>query len=164
MEITMNWDAIGAIGEVIGATAVVLSLIYLATQVRVSNRLARAEAWRTPNSDLNSLNASFAANPIFRTAFYKVTAENAIRSEMENDEAIVLDMYFISVLNIYEQIFREIREGILKNEAIKDFGAQSMLRYNYFRSSWQFYRGALGHSFAVYFEERFNLGAEDSAA
>ena len=30
----MNWDAIGAIGEIIGALAVLISLIYLAVQVR----------------------------------------------------------------------------------------------------------------------------------
>ena len=40
----MNWDAIGAIGEIFGALAVVLSLIYLATQIRVSNRAARNSA------------------------------------------------------------------------------------------------------------------------
>lgn len=33
----MNWDAIGTIGEIIGATAVVVSLVYLATQIRVQN-------------------------------------------------------------------------------------------------------------------------------
>jgi len=30
----MNWDAIGAIGEIIGALAVLITLIYLAVQVR----------------------------------------------------------------------------------------------------------------------------------
>jgi len=30
----MNWDAIGALGEIVGATAVVLTLVYLASQVR----------------------------------------------------------------------------------------------------------------------------------
>jgi hypothetical protein len=34
----MNWDAIGAIGEVIGAIAVVLSLIYLSFQIRHSTK------------------------------------------------------------------------------------------------------------------------------
>jgi len=38
----MNWDAIGAIGEIIGAIAVVVTLIYLSIQVRHSNREARA--------------------------------------------------------------------------------------------------------------------------
>ena len=30
----MNWDAIGAIGEIIGAIAVVSTLFYLAVQIR----------------------------------------------------------------------------------------------------------------------------------
>jgi hypothetical protein len=30
----MDWDAIGAVGEIIGATAVFITLIYLAMQVR----------------------------------------------------------------------------------------------------------------------------------
>jgi hypothetical protein len=38
----MNWDAIGAIGEITGAFAVVVSLVYLATQIRTQNREARA--------------------------------------------------------------------------------------------------------------------------
>ncbi|MBT8145402.1 MAG: hypothetical protein KJN90_01035, partial [Gammaproteobacteria bacterium] len=40
----MTWDAIGAIGEIVGALAVVGSLIYLATQISVSNRAARNSA------------------------------------------------------------------------------------------------------------------------
>jgi hypothetical protein len=34
----MNWDAIGAVAELVGATAVVFSLIYLATQIKDSKR------------------------------------------------------------------------------------------------------------------------------
>ena len=30
----MNWHAIGAIGEIVGATAVVVTLIYLSIQMR----------------------------------------------------------------------------------------------------------------------------------
>ena len=40
----MNWEAIGAIGEIVGAMAVVLSLIYLAIQVRQNSNMARAES------------------------------------------------------------------------------------------------------------------------
>ncbi len=45
----MNWDAIGAIGEILGAAAVVATLVYLAIQIRYAkdaaadvNRLSRA--------------------------------------------------------------------------------------------------------------------------
>ena len=40
----MNWDAIGAIGEVVGAAAVVGSLLYLAGQVRMSAQASAVES------------------------------------------------------------------------------------------------------------------------
>lgn len=40
----MNWEAIGAVGEAIGALAVVLTLGYLAVQVRDTRKLLRASA------------------------------------------------------------------------------------------------------------------------
>jgi hypothetical protein len=40
----MNWQAIGAMGEAIGALAVVLTLGYLAVQVRDTRKLLRANA------------------------------------------------------------------------------------------------------------------------
>jgi len=42
----MHWEAIGAIGEVVGAAAVVATLIYLARQVRQSNAVAAAQAFQ----------------------------------------------------------------------------------------------------------------------
>lgn len=42
----MNWDAIGAIGEIVGAFAVVVSLLYLAIQLRNQNRETRIAAIR----------------------------------------------------------------------------------------------------------------------
>jgi hypothetical protein len=41
----MNWEAIGAVGEIIGALAVVMTLGYLAVQVRQTNKIARAESY-----------------------------------------------------------------------------------------------------------------------
>ena len=39
MDVTANWEAIGAVGEVAGAIGVLISLIYLARQIRASNRV-----------------------------------------------------------------------------------------------------------------------------
>ena len=50
----MNWEAAGAIGEIVGAIAVVATLVYLALQLRVAkqlavetNRMTRSEGART---------------------------------------------------------------------------------------------------------------------
>ena len=43
----MNWEAIGAIGEIVGAAAVVFTLFYLALQVRRSARQDQIESFQT---------------------------------------------------------------------------------------------------------------------
>lgn len=42
----MNWSAVGAIAESLGALAVVVSLVYVAAQVKASTRQSRLEAAR----------------------------------------------------------------------------------------------------------------------
>ena len=49
----MNWEAIGAIGEVLGAAGVIITLGYLALQLRRSNKQARAATLQTTlNSEI----------------------------------------------------------------------------------------------------------------
>ena len=40
----MNWEALGAVAELVGAVGVVASLLYLAAQVRTSNRASAVQA------------------------------------------------------------------------------------------------------------------------
>ncbi|RLQ21226.1 hypothetical protein DWB85_13015 [Seongchinamella sediminis] len=40
----MDWEAAGALGEIIGATAVVVSLLYLGIQIRAQTRQSRIAA------------------------------------------------------------------------------------------------------------------------
>ena len=42
----MNWDALGAIGEIISAIAVVLTLIYLAIQLRTNTNAVKTNTWQ----------------------------------------------------------------------------------------------------------------------
>ena len=39
----MNWDAVGAMSELVGAIAVVVTLIYLAVQIRLNTRAIRQD-------------------------------------------------------------------------------------------------------------------------
>ena len=124
----MNWDAIQAMGELAVAAAVIISLVYLAQQIKASNRLGRAEAWRLPTSDLNSLNAVFAQDSIFREVLF--------RAEQGG----------------------EIREGILDNEAFDDFAARAVIKNPYYRAQGAtIFKPTMDRSFAEFFEVRFRL-------
>ena len=56
----MNWEAISAIGQLVGALAVVISLIYLANQVRSNARETRLAAMRSTLDFLNRFSQQIA--------------------------------------------------------------------------------------------------------
>ena len=51
----MDWDAIGAIGEILGATAVLVTLIYLARQVRQNTDQQKREELISIQNGQNAL-------------------------------------------------------------------------------------------------------------
>lgn len=59
----MDWDAIGAIGEVLGAAAVVATLLYLARQTAQANRIAKAAVARELSQKYSNLYELIASDP-----------------------------------------------------------------------------------------------------
>lgn len=151
----MNWDMMSALAELAGAAAVVISLLYLGRQIRGSNRLARAEASRVPNSDLNMLNASFGTTEAFRAALRRAI-EGEERNAFDPDDRVLLDLYLVSITNLYEQLLREVRAGIVDEDAL-DFGAKGMFELPFYRTSWPILKPFLSDSFASDFERRYSL-------
>ncbi len=94
----MNWDALGAVSEAIGALAVVVTLAYLATQIRYakvaandSNRLTRANGVREmymAQAQDPSLSKSLARFDPIANAYWREYAETFGASL---DEAISVD-------------------------------------------------------------------------
>lgn len=58
----MSWDAIAAIGEVVGAAAVVASLMYVAVQIRGDAQVRRLEAIHTQSEAFNGFFRSIASD------------------------------------------------------------------------------------------------------
>jgi len=65
----MNWQALGAIGQVVGAVAVVVSLAYLAVQVRQSTAAMSAQAAHDALAAVREFNQSFMTNPAMARIF-----------------------------------------------------------------------------------------------
>lgn len=59
----MNWDAIGAVGEVLGALVVVASVLYLGRQVSQTNRIARTSVSREYQNRYGELYQWIATDP-----------------------------------------------------------------------------------------------------
>lgn len=59
----MNWDAAGAIAEIVGAFGVIASLLYLATQIKATSISAKVDAKLTTTGFLTQFNHNFINDP-----------------------------------------------------------------------------------------------------
>jgi hypothetical protein len=67
----VNWEAISAIGQIVGALAVVISLIYLAREVRRNTRAARLASMRTMSDAYNRWAQQLTEHPHLRELYYR---------------------------------------------------------------------------------------------
>ena len=79
----MNWEAIGAVGEVVGAIAVLATLLYIVAQIRLSNRIAIASSETSIRSSFGQLNEAIFGDTEFATIMSK-----AKNPDVEFDEIV----------------------------------------------------------------------------
>lgn len=70
----LNWDAIGAVGEIIGAIAVVVSLVYLAVQIRTSSSLAKSQMFQSVAAEQSRVVDGITGDPQNFEAWMKMHA------------------------------------------------------------------------------------------
>ena len=59
----MNWDAIGAVGEIIGAVVVIVTLLYVAKQIRQTSKSLEMAALRDTTAQWNQWSELLVTTP-----------------------------------------------------------------------------------------------------
>ena len=103
----MNWDALGAIGEIVGAIAVVGTLGYLALQIRSQNRQANASMQKEIVESFNTLHVSVMTNQSLANVIAKVRNGN----ELSDGEVLQWESTVNSTLNSYVAVQRAYDQG-----------------------------------------------------
>ena len=104
----MNWDAIGAVGELLGAGAVILTLAYLARQIAQTNRIGHASVVRELQQRYSELYELVASDVGVAELAAKLTdPDYRAHSEVEEQRlqhlaGLVASMYF-SAQTAYDQ-------------------------------------------------------------
>ena len=114
----MNWEAIGATGEVLGAVGVIVTLGYLAIQIRQNTRAIRIQ--------VNQSRADLAVNAGMTTAdsvhlpgvLLKIRAGQSVTEEESERYA----HWFRSFNRIQDNLMRQHREGWLGDQTPRDIG------------------------------------------
>lgn len=100
----MNWDAIGAIGEIIGALAVFITLIYLALQIRQNTRAVNSSALDSTVNTISIARQSIYENDDVAQVYLKGMAAPEEMNELERLKfRLLLHNLMLSQSNIFAQ-------------------------------------------------------------
>lgn len=102
----MDWNAAGAIGEVMGAVAVLVTLLYLAAQVRQTNTMARFETTREIMAQFNACNQLYATDQTIRRVLLK-------KDDLSVDEAEQLYSYVDMYCNAWATAQMAFDQGLI---------------------------------------------------
>ena len=102
----------GAIGEFVGAVGVILSLIYLATQVRHGTRVARAATRQALASDLQTL----ASDVVTGDDIARILQAHFEGQSLEPHERLRLQARAFRDLRFFDNAYFQYREGMLTDD------------------------------------------------
>jgi len=112
----MNWDAIGAIGEIVGAVAVIMTLVYLAIQIRDSARASRSAAVTDATTAMQAFYQELGSNPKTSQLFLRALTDP---DSLSRDDEFQYIMMMHSCFLGFQRSFFLAQEGTL-DEGLRD--------------------------------------------
>jgi len=103
----MNWEAVGAIGEIVGAIAVIATLIYLSMQVRQSSKLAKATIHENRAGSSQRISLAF-------SEVAEILAKLHNEEELTQTENIRIDLISRAMFRDFEAYSYQNKAGLLE--------------------------------------------------
>ena len=116
----MNWDAIGAVGEVLGAVAVVGTLAYLALQIRQNTERERLSQDFVSNQYFNELRVLVASDPELAEIEMKGVSDLSLLTDLERRR---FDELLVSWIWAIQKFFHQHQSSLVNVGATTGFEA-----------------------------------------
>jgi hypothetical protein len=121
----MNWDALGAIGEIAGALAVVITLLFLSKQLRDTSK----QLILNSTNDANKL-YSDAFWPIYNNEYNLRIWVTGLRKpeELSEDELEVFKLFMTRLMAVFDSVVEHNEQGIFSEDRFRSY-AQFTLQF-----------------------------------
>lgn len=150
----MNWEALGAIGEIIGAAGVIVSLLYLAWQVRYNSRQVRHASAQAVLDKLNGLIGQLAFAPGAGDVWTR--GLSGLSALTDDEELVRFSSMLMQAFWAYEEVFHYRKSGVIEDWAWLHARApiDHMMRTPGFQQWWGLRSEWFGGDFRAFLEER----------
>ena len=132
----LDWEALGAIAELLGAIAVFATLVYLSIQIRTNTKATKAQAiaaWATASAPDRELLIN---NPDFLRIAVRLGQDYKPESV---EELIAFGAYFRQFLNTWEILFLQNKLGVVDQDFLdgKAEGYAGVVRFPGVKQWWE---------------------------
>jgi hypothetical protein len=110
----VNWEAISAIGQIVGAIAVVISLIYLGSEVRSNARATRRAAVRSMWDAFNRCIQQLTEHPHLSEVYYRGIHDF---EALEGADLVRFSAVMNQLFRVYEEMYYHQLDGHMDSRA-----------------------------------------------
>jgi hypothetical protein len=108
----MNWEAIGATGEIIGALVVFLTFVYLALQIRQNTHATRAASHHAVTDALNQLNLALATDEVVASIWVNGMNDRSSLTDIQRER---YDALLRAYLHACDTMYYQAQVGVGDN-------------------------------------------------
>lgn len=148
----MNWEAIGAASEMIGAVAVVVSLIYLAVQIRQGTQSIQSSTHQSNTALFSSMFSQLADPEVAAAYAVGLTGSPDIKPRQYTQFFLICRGLFVS----FENQFFQFQQGMLDADVYRGYErsiCQQLLAFRGFRIWWKQSRNVFSPQFIEYVDQ-----------
>jgi len=106
----MNWEMISAIGQMLGAIGVIISIVYLAAQIRNQNKESQRQAMHVLTTHWSDLNRTLVENPEMAVLWLR-----ALRSfdDLDAKSKLRFGAHLGRFLRFADSLYLNVQDGML---------------------------------------------------
>jgi len=166
----MNWDAIGAVAELLGASGVIASLAYLALQVRQNTRQMRLNAESL--SMMHEMGGAELSNAIALQVMTDPDLADLVRrarhgeADLSPNERVRWGTYLLSALLIMQAGYHNYRKGLADEDSWKGHarGLVALMDCSGARDWWAKNQQRFSDSFVTFLDGELHTAADRRAS
>ena len=151
-----------AVRETLGFLGVVASLVFVGTEIRQNNAIARAQTRQALADASRELTLAISTDPDLRRAWYFIVAPTLVEGRPAPDltlaDTIVAESAVFTHLRNLENVFLQAEEGVVDESVFSTYSFRgTQFQTPFFKAYWEKIGSGLDPGFALRFEDENGL-------